>query len=67
VALARYQEALRLRDDLPLAYYYLGVTYGQLGRLDLALRNFQKTLTLDPRFRNTRELLDQVKVALAGR
>ena len=60
-ALVEYENAVKLRPELPLAHYYMGVTYTQLGRFDSALESFQKTLEIDPSFRNTRELIEQVK------
>ena len=66
-ALVEYENAVTLRPDLPLAYYYLGGTYVQLNRLDSALRSFQKVLELDPNFRDTRELVDQLKRLINSR
>ncbi|PYV14533.1 MAG: hypothetical protein DMG07_11745, partial [Acidobacteria bacterium] len=47
-ALAEYRNAAKLRDDLPLAHYYIGVTCAQMGEFEPALRSFERTLALDP-------------------
>lgn len=64
LALQEYRNAVKLRPDLPLAYYYLGVTYGQLGLLPSAEQHFGLALQQDPEFRNTAELLAKVRQAL---
>ena len=60
-ALAEYKNARKLRPESPLAHYYIGVTYAQLGLFDEALASFDEVLKLDPKFRNTRELIEQIK------
>ena len=60
-ALKEYQNALKLRSDDPLAYYFLGVTHAKLGDFEAASRDFENTLKLDSKFRNTSELLARVK------
>ncbi|MBI4471153.1 MAG: HEAT repeat domain-containing protein [Acidobacteria bacterium] len=66
-ALKEYQNALKLRDDHPLAYYFLGVTYAQLGQFEAALGSFDQTLKIDPGFRNTQELAAKVKSLVKNR
>ena len=60
-ALKAYNEAARLRPELPTAYYYLGITYAQMGQFGPALENLQKTLAIDPKFRNTAQVIQQIK------
>jgi tetratricopeptide (TPR) repeat protein len=60
-ALKEYQNALKLRDDDPLAYYFIGVTHAQLGEFESALQSFNTTLKLNPNFRNTRELIAKIQ------
>ncbi len=60
-ALVEYKNAVKLRPDQPLAHYYVGVTYAQLGSFGPALASFEQTLEIDPKFRNTVQLIDQVK------
>lgn len=59
-ALKEYVNARKLRPEAPLAHYYIGVTSAQLGLFDAALWSFQEALALDPNFRNTRQLIEQV-------
>lgn len=60
-ALAEYINARKLRPEAPLAHYYIGITYARLGMLDEALESFGEVLAIDPNFRNTRELMEQVR------
>ncbi len=60
-ALKQYKNALKLRDDDPLAYYFIGVTQARMGEFEPAFQSFQETLRLDPKFRNTRELMARVQ------
>ena len=64
LALKEYENAVKLRPERPLAYYYLGVTYARLGMLEEAVTGFRRTLEIDPQFRNARQLLDQVLAAI---
>jgi predicted CXXCH cytochrome family protein len=64
LALKEYLNAVKLRPERPAAYYYLGVTYARLGMLDEAVAAFRRALEIDPQFRNTRQLLDQVLAAI---
>lgn len=66
-ALKEYRNALKLHPTsrhAPSAHYYLGVTYARLGLYEPALDSFQNTLSLAPDFRNTRDLIEQVKEAM---
>ncbi len=67
LALKEYQNAVKLRPERPVAHYYLGVTYARLGMPDEAVASFRQALEIDPRFRNTQQLLDQVLAALGKR
>lgn len=60
-ALSEYRNAIKLRPEGPLAHYYVGITCARLGLLDEALAGFREVLELEPGFRNTRELMEQVK------
>jgi len=60
-ALKEYRNSLKLRDDDPLAHYFIGVTHAKRGEFDAALRSLESTLRLDPKFRNTSELIAQIK------
>lgn len=60
-ALAEYKNARKLRPESPQAHYYIGVTCAQLGLFDEALAGFDEVLQIDPNFRNTRELVGQVR------
>ena len=60
-ALKAYQEAAKLHPDFPLAWYYIGVTYAQMGQFGSALENLQRALEIDPNFRNTAQLIQQIK------
>jgi tetratricopeptide (TPR) repeat protein len=60
-ALAEYKNARKLRPESPLAHYYIGVTYAQLGLFDEALASFDEVLKIDPSFRNTRDLIRQIQ------
>jgi len=60
-ALVEYKNARKLRPESPLAHYYIGVTCARLGLFDEALAGFDEVLKIDPNFRNTRELVEQVR------
>jgi len=60
-ALKAYQEAAKLHPDLPLAHYYIGVTFAQMGQFGPALESLQKTIDIDPNFRNTAQVIKQIK------
>jgi tetratricopeptide (TPR) repeat protein len=66
LALKEYQNAVKLRPERPLAYYYLGGTYARLGRLDEAAASFRQALEIDPQFRDAQQLLERV-LAASGR
>jgi predicted CXXCH cytochrome family protein len=67
LALKEYQNAVKLRPERPAAHYFLGVTCARLGMLDEAVASFRQALEIDPHFRNTRQLLDQVLAAIGKR
>ena len=48
-AVVELQKSLKIQPDLT-AIYYLGLTYSQLNKLELALNQFQKALDLQPSF-----------------
>jgi len=60
-ALIEYRYARKLRPESPVAHYFIGVTYAQLGFLDQALESLQEALKIDPNFRNTTELIQQIR------
>ncbi|MEE8585581.1 MAG: HEAT repeat domain-containing protein [Acidobacteriota bacterium] len=67
LALQEYKNALKLHSQsrhATKAHYFLGITYVQLGLYSQALSSFEKTLQLDPDFRNTRDLMGQVRQAM---
>jgi predicted CXXCH cytochrome family protein len=60
-ALVEYKNARKLRPEAPLAHYYIGLTYAQLGLFDESLASLDEALKIDPNFRNTRDLISQVR------
>ena len=66
LALQEYRNAAKVEPQLPLAHYFIGVTLAQLGLYESALDSFQTALGIQPGFRNTEELVKQVKEALGG-
>jgi Flp pilus assembly protein TadD len=49
-ALAEYEQAQRVQEDMPSAHLNLGVLHASVGDRDLAERSYRKALRLDPRF-----------------
>jgi spermidine synthase len=43
-----FSQVLLLEKNSPQVYYYLGQSYYALGKIDLALSNYEKTLKLNP-------------------
>jgi len=64
LALREYRNAVKLRPERPAAYFFLGGTYARLGMLKEAAESFRQVLEIDPDFRNTKQLLDQVLAAI---
>lgn len=66
-ALQEYKNVVKLHPESPAAItanYYLGVTYAQLGLYDKSLDSFQRTIALKPDFRNTEDLIKQIREAM---
>ncbi|MBM3790379.1 MAG: tetratricopeptide repeat protein [Acidobacteria bacterium] len=60
-ALVEYKNARKLRPESPAAHYYIGITLAQLGLLDEALGSLQEALRIDAGYRNTREIIEQIR------
>jgi len=60
-ALQEYKNASKIRPELPLAWYYIGVTCARMGDLEEALKYLDEALKLDPNFRNTREIVEKIR------
>jgi Flp pilus assembly protein TadD len=60
------REAVRLAPDDPQAHDLLGVALGRMGRLDEAIRAFERALAIDPAAGSPRRNLDEAR-RLGGR
>jgi CubicO group peptidase (beta-lactamase class C family) len=60
-AIAIFNRTLQLHPDSFYAYNNLGDTYARLGNTDLAVRNYQKALELDPTQEDTKASLAKLQ------
>ena len=59
-AVSCFQKVLQINPDSALTHGALGVAYHKLGEKDLAIREFQEVLRLDPRNQNARKMLEHL-------
>jgi tetratricopeptide (TPR) repeat protein len=60
-ALDHFEAALRIRPDFAAAHYNLAVEFARSGRLDEAIRQFERVIELEPANRSARESLEQLR------
>jgi tetratricopeptide (TPR) repeat protein len=65
-ALTACQLATEIAPDLPLAHYYLGILYDQLGQLESARSSLKQALRLDPDLKDARVRLGYIEQDLAA-
>jgi len=62
-AAAQYELAVHLRPEFAAAHFNLGVAYGRAGRLDDAIREFQRVRALEPDNAGARAMLERLGVS----
>ena len=60
-AIAEFEKAIRIESNFREAHHGLGLTYLQIGNLDLAKRKAEDTLKIDANYRPALQLLDTVR------
>ena len=60
-AIAEFDKAIRIESNFREAHHGLGLTYLQIGNLDLAKRKAEDTLKIDANYRPALQLLDTVR------
>jgi len=56
-AIARYQQAARIKPDLPEAHYSLGVAFAENGRVQDAIGQYEQALRIEPHYVNAQNNL----------
>ncbi len=49
-AIGQYEQALRIKPDLPQAHYGLAIALEQAGRIDEAIAHYVQTLRFNPNY-----------------
>jgi tetratricopeptide (TPR) repeat protein len=49
LALKNFKKVLLIDNTYDLAYFYLGVVYGDMGNFEQAIENFEKAIELNPK------------------
>lgn len=60
-AITKFSEALKINPHDPEIYYYLGLAYEGAGKLNEAIKVYEKTLDLDSNFYNAEMRLAEIK------
>ncbi len=60
-AITKFSEALKINPHDPEIYYYLGLAYEGAGKLNEAIKVYEKTLDLDSNFYNAEMRLAGIK------
>jgi|UniRef100_A0A7V3RFS7 superkiller protein 3 len=65
-AISKFSEALKINPHDPEVYYYLGLAYEHVGKLEQAKQMYEKALAIDRSFNNAEIRLTEVKNRISG-
>ena len=60
-ALKTFQTAVRVKNNYPDGYYWLGKTYEASKNATAALENYEKALSLDPTLKEADQAISRIK------